>query len=163
IGDAAFQLGDIYEGKNYKQYKRSALYYERCFQWKSHLGHEARIRAARIYDKQLMDRSKAKELYTDVTTHDTDSKRIEEAKKRLPELPTRKEPPALLPRAREAPLQFHLGAQPKLQVALAGSAGFLPKLMSQRRDQFARHVGTSRADRGRGQGDHGRRYGAMDK
>jgi hypothetical protein len=90
IGDAAFQLGDIYESKACKQYLRAALYYERCFQWKSHLGHEARIRAAHLYDKQLLDRTKAKQLYTDVTTHDTDTKRIEEAKKRLAELSSRK-------------------------------------------------------------------------
>jgi hypothetical protein len=90
IGDAAFQLGDIYESKACKQYLRAALYFERCFQWKSHEGHEARIRAARIYDKQLKDQTKAKELYRDVTTHDTDAKRIDEAKKRLADLSGRK-------------------------------------------------------------------------
>jgi hypothetical protein len=90
IGDAAFQLGDIYESKACKQYHRAALYYERCFQWKSFFGHDARIRAARIYDKQLKDQTKAKELYTAVTNNDTDIKRIDEAKKRLAELTNRK-------------------------------------------------------------------------
>src|SRR5262249_8150028 len=33
IGDAAYQLGDIYENRPYKQYRRAALFFERCFQW----------------------------------------------------------------------------------------------------------------------------------
>ena len=86
IGDAAFQLGEIYEGKTNHQYERAAAYFERCFQWKSGLGNEARLRAARIYDKQLTERGKAQELYRDITTHDTDPKRIQEAQKRLAEL-----------------------------------------------------------------------------
>jgi TolA-binding protein len=86
IGDAAFQLGDLYEGKTNHQYERAAVYFERCFQWNSGLGHEARLRAARIYDKQLHERGRAQELYKDVTTHDTDQKRIQEAQKRLAEL-----------------------------------------------------------------------------
>jgi hypothetical protein len=86
IGDAAFQLGDLYEGKNNHQFERAAVYYERCFQWNSGLAHEARLRAARIYDKQLHERGRAQELYKDVTTHDTDQKRIQEAQKRLAEL-----------------------------------------------------------------------------
>jgi TolA-binding protein len=86
IGDAAFQLGEIYEGKTNQQYERAAAYFERCFQWKSGLANEARIRAARIYDKHLTERGKAQELYRDVTTHDTEPKRIQEAQKRLAEL-----------------------------------------------------------------------------
>jgi len=86
IGDAAFQLGDIYEGKTNHQYRRAAVYFERSFQWNSGMAHEARLRAARIYDKQLHERGRAQELYKDVTTHDTDQKRIQEAQKRLAEL-----------------------------------------------------------------------------
>jgi TolA-binding protein len=86
IGDAAFQLGDIYESRNYHQYRRAAQYFERSFQWNSGMVHEARLRAARIYDKNLAERGRAQELYRDVTTHDTDQKRIQEAQKRLAEL-----------------------------------------------------------------------------
>lgn len=86
IGDAAFQLGDIYESRNYRQYRRAAHYFERSFQWNSGMAHEARLRAARIYDKQLSERGRAQELYRDVTTHDTDQKRIQEAQKRLADL-----------------------------------------------------------------------------
>ena len=86
IGETAFQLGDIYESKANHQYERAAIYFERSFQWNSGMSHEARLRAARIYDKQLHERGKAQELYKDVTTHDTDQKRIQEAQKRLQEL-----------------------------------------------------------------------------
>lgn len=86
IGDAAYQLGDIYEGRSYKQYRRSAHYYERAFQWNPTTQRDARMKAARLYDRQLVDRSRARELYNQIITHDTDPKRIAEAQKRLNEL-----------------------------------------------------------------------------
>jgi TolA-binding protein len=86
IGDTAYQLGDIYESKAYKQYRRAAHYFERSFQWNPNSQLDARMRAARIYDKNLMDRNRAAELYREVTTHETDAKRVQEATKRLTEL-----------------------------------------------------------------------------
>jgi TolA-binding protein len=90
IGDAAYQLGDIYECKAYKQYRRAAHYFERCFQWNPNTHWDARLRAARLYDKQLAERVRAMELYRDVTTHETDEKRRQEAQKRLSELSAKK-------------------------------------------------------------------------
>jgi TolA-binding protein len=86
IDDAAYQLGDIYEGKAYRQYRRAAAYFERCFQWNQNTQFEARLRAARIYDKALLDRSRARELYQEVLNHETDPRQLDEAKKRLTEL-----------------------------------------------------------------------------
>lgn len=86
ISDAAYMLGDIYESKAYKQFRRAAAYYERCFQWNPKTQFDARIRAARLYDKQLNERASAIKLYREVTTHETDSKRYQEATKRLAEL-----------------------------------------------------------------------------
>jgi hypothetical protein len=86
IDDAAYMLGDLYEGKAYKQYPRAAQYFERCFQWNPNTQFDARLRAARLYDKLLQDRNRAVELYREVTTHETDPKRIQEAKARLTEL-----------------------------------------------------------------------------
>src|SRR5208282_5892826 len=86
IDDAAYQLGDIYESRAYKQYRRAAQYFERCFQWNTNTQFDARLRAARLYDKYLQERSHAMELYRDVTTHETDPKRIAEAEKRISEL-----------------------------------------------------------------------------
>ncbi len=85
IDEAAYQLGDIYE-RHYKQYPRAALYFERCFQWNSNTQFDARLRAARIYDKNLQDRERAKVLYKEVTTHEVDPNWIKEAKARLTEL-----------------------------------------------------------------------------
>jgi hypothetical protein len=86
ISDAAFQLGDIYESKAFHQFGRAAAYYERCFQWNPKTQFDARLRAARLYDRQLNERNRAIELYREITTHETDAKRIAEAQKRLVEL-----------------------------------------------------------------------------
>ena len=86
ISDVAFMLGDIYESKAYKQYYLAVEYYQRCYQWNSKTTHEARLRAARIYDKNLQNRMKAIDLYKEVTTHETDPRRIQEAQRRITEL-----------------------------------------------------------------------------
>jgi tetratricopeptide (TPR) repeat protein len=86
IADTAYQLGDIYESRAYKQYKRSAVYFERCFQWNPNTQFDARLRAARVYDRNLNERGHAVDLYREVVTHETDPKRIQEAQKRLTEL-----------------------------------------------------------------------------
>jgi len=86
IGDAAYQLGDIYESRAYKQYRLAAEYYERCFQWNPTTQMDARLRAARLYDRNLIKRERARELYQEVITHDTDPKRRQEAQRRLNEL-----------------------------------------------------------------------------
>lgn len=86
IDDVAYRLGELYEGKAYKQYKRSAVYYQRCFQWNPKTHFDARIRAARIYDRVLMDRAQATQLYEEVLSHETDPAMEQEAKKRLADL-----------------------------------------------------------------------------
>jgi TolA-binding protein len=90
IDDAAYQLGDIYESSAYKQYRRAAQYFERCFQWNVNTQFDARLRAARLYDKYLQERTRAIELYREITTHETDPKRIAEAQKRLTDLSAKK-------------------------------------------------------------------------
>lgn len=86
IGDAAYQLGDLYEKKPYVQYRRAAAYFERTFQWNPTTRTDARMRAARLYDRFLQERPRAIELYREVTSHETDPKRMAEAEKRLQEL-----------------------------------------------------------------------------
>jgi TolA-binding protein len=90
IGDTAFQLGDIYESKAYQQYRRAAQYFERCFQWNPTTNMEARLRAARLYDRKLNERGRAMELYRDITSHETDPRAVQEAQKRLTELSAKK-------------------------------------------------------------------------
>ena len=87
IAEAAYHLGDIYE--NYRprpQYERAAAYYERSFQWNKASATDARLRAARIYDRDLKMLDKAKESYRAVMNHDTNPARVAEAEKRLTEL-----------------------------------------------------------------------------
>lgn len=86
ISDAAYQLGDIYESSAYKHYRRAATYFERCFQWNPTTHFDARLRAARIYDRNLLDRKRAMEIYKEVTVTETDPARIQEAVRRMKEL-----------------------------------------------------------------------------
>lgn len=86
IAEVAYQLGDLYEGRAYKQYDRAAKYYERSVQWVKGSRTDARLRAATLYDRQLNERAKAIELYRDEIAHDIDAERIKVAEKRLAEL-----------------------------------------------------------------------------
>ena len=86
ISDVAFMLGDIYESNAYRQYYRAVEYFQRCFQWNTKTNHDARLRAARLYDRHLNNRTKAIELYREVVSKDTDPGRHREAEKRIAEL-----------------------------------------------------------------------------
>jgi TolA-binding protein len=86
IADVAYQLGEIYEGRGYRQYDRAAKYFERSFQWVKGSRTDARFRAAVLYDRYLNNRTKAIELYRLEIAHDTDSDRIRQAERRLAEL-----------------------------------------------------------------------------
>ncbi len=90
IAEAAYQLGDIYEDYRPRpQYLRAAAYYERSIQWNKAGNTDARLRAARLYDRQLKMYDKAKEMYKAVLNNDTDANRVAEAEKRLTEISRR--------------------------------------------------------------------------
>jgi TolA-binding protein len=86
IDEAAYHLGDIYESRNYHQYQRAALYYERTYQWNMKTATDARLRAAHLYEKQLNDRAKALEIYRMIVQQETDPRRHEEATRKVAEL-----------------------------------------------------------------------------
>jgi hypothetical protein len=86
ISDVAYQLGDIYEGPANQQYRRAAAYFERCFQWNPRTHFDARLRAARLYDRQVNNRGRAAEIYREIITHETDDRRREEAQRRIQEI-----------------------------------------------------------------------------
>lgn len=86
ISRAAYCLGDIYESKAYKQHRLAAEFYVRCVQWNPKTTMDARLRAARLFDYEVKDRTRAIELYKEITTHEADPKHIAEANKRLEEL-----------------------------------------------------------------------------
>ncbi len=83
IGLVAYQLGDLYEGRAYQQYRRAAAYFERSYQWAKTAQSDARLRAARIYDRVLNERNQAIQLYKQVLSHDIDETRRREAQERL--------------------------------------------------------------------------------
>jgi tetratricopeptide (TPR) repeat protein len=86
ISDTAYQLGDLYDGRAYKMPRRAALYFERCYEWNPRTHFDARIRAARIYDRTLNSQAKAAGIYRQIITVETNDKHIEEAKRRLSEI-----------------------------------------------------------------------------
>ena len=86
IADVAYELGDLYEGRAFRQYDRAAAYFERSAQWRKGGRTDAILRAARLYDKQLNERAKAIELYRQEIASDTEPTRLKEAEKRLGEL-----------------------------------------------------------------------------
>jgi hypothetical protein len=90
ISNTAFQLGELYESKAFKQQARAAAYYERCFEWNPRTHFDARIRSARLYDRQLNQRDKAAAIYKDIVSHETNEAQIEEARRRLQELSARR-------------------------------------------------------------------------
>jgi tetratricopeptide (TPR) repeat protein len=88
LSETALHLGDIYESRAFKQYRRAATYYERSFQWNPQTTNDSRLRAARLYDRVLLDRSKAVQFYREEMNHTADPRRLDEARKRLTELGT---------------------------------------------------------------------------
>jgi TolA-binding protein len=86
ISDTAYQLGDLYENRAYKMPRRAAIYFERCYEWNPRTHFDARLRAARLYDRTLNNRGKAAEIYRQIITTETDDVRIEEAKRRLADI-----------------------------------------------------------------------------
>jgi tetratricopeptide (TPR) repeat protein len=91
IAEAAYHLGDVYEHYRPRpQFERAAAYFERSFQWNKASATDARLRAAKIYDRDLKMLDKAKELYRAVMNHDTNPGRVDEAEKRLKELSERR-------------------------------------------------------------------------
>lgn len=90
ISDTAYQLGDIYESKTFKQYDHAAIYFERCFQWNPKTHFDARLRAARLYERYQSERGHALDIYREIITHETDHKRVEEAQRKVNELSKKK-------------------------------------------------------------------------
>ncbi|MCX7700407.1 MAG: tetratricopeptide repeat protein [Gemmataceae bacterium] len=89
IVEAAYALGELYESRAFRQFERAAAYYERSVQWDPTTRSDARLRIARIYDRDLRDRARAIEWYRQVIEHDPSPSRRQEAQRRLNELTPR--------------------------------------------------------------------------
>ena len=86
IDDAAFRLGEIYEGWYYNDFTQAVVCFERCFQWNPKTEYPAYYKAAKLYDEKLLMRDKAVELYRKVISSDLDKGHVSEALNRLKEL-----------------------------------------------------------------------------
>lgn len=86
ISEAAFRLGEIYEGWYYEDFEKAAVAYERAFQWNPKTILPAKFRAARLYDEKLMRRDKAVELYKQVVLENLYKDDTHRAAKRVLEL-----------------------------------------------------------------------------
>jgi len=83
IDDAAYYLGRCYEKKYFKDYRRAITWYQRCFEWNPQTAFDPRYRIARIYDVKLEQRDKALRFYHLVVRDGSQSKRVEEAQRRI--------------------------------------------------------------------------------
>jgi tetratricopeptide (TPR) repeat protein len=98
IDDAAFRMGEIYEGWYFEDPVRAVQCYERCFQWSPRTEYPAIFNTAKLYDEKLMQRDKAVELYNKViqqqqTYQNQKPEHVDFAVRRLTELkPIRQAP-----------------------------------------------------------------------
>jgi len=86
LDDACYYLGDIYSSKYFEQYRRSVAFYERVFWYDPATNYPARLKAALVYEKQLNDHERAKQLFQDVLQRHTDPAQTREARRHLDKL-----------------------------------------------------------------------------
>jgi hypothetical protein len=86
LDDACYYLGEIYSSKYFEQYRRSVGYYERVFWYDPATNYPARLKAALVYEKQLNDHERAKQLFQDVLQRHTDPAQTREARRHLEKL-----------------------------------------------------------------------------
>ncbi|KPJ62672.1 MAG: hypothetical protein AMS15_03215 [Planctomycetes bacterium DG_23] len=87
--DAAFRLGEIYEGFYFRDYHAAAKYYEACFRWNPNTEYAARLEAAKCHYKHTKNFAKAAELYEETAQNSPISENRLEARKKLEEMRSR--------------------------------------------------------------------------
>jgi TolA-binding protein len=83
IDDAAFRMGEIYQGWYFEDWARAVQSYERCWQWSTQTEYPAVFNAAKIYDEKLKNRMKAAELYNRVVAESKNNDHVRQAQDRL--------------------------------------------------------------------------------
>ena len=84
--DAAYELADISEGIDFKDYEGAVYYYVRCYELNPNTDRPARYMAARIYDKYLRDYKEAIRNYEMALKTCENKRLLRIANKRLDEL-----------------------------------------------------------------------------
>ena len=83
VGDAAFQIAEIYAGSYFHDYESAAEYYIKSYQLNPYIKQPALLRAAEMYDKMLTDYEKAKTIYRQASLYGPDAKSRKKAQDRL--------------------------------------------------------------------------------
>jgi len=86
VDDAAFRLGEIYDGFYFRDYHAAAKYYEACFRWNPNTEYPARLRAAKSHYKHTKNFPKAAELYKETMENSPISENQLKARKKLEEM-----------------------------------------------------------------------------
>ena len=83
VGDAAFNIAEIYAGIYFHDYESAAKYYIKSYQLNPYIKQPALLRAAEMYDKMLTDYEKAKTIYRQASLYGPDAKSRKKAHDRL--------------------------------------------------------------------------------
>ena len=83
VGDAAFQIAEIYAGGSFHDYESAAKYYIKSYQLNPYIKQPALLRAAEMYDKMLTDYERAKAIYRQASLYGSDAKSRKKAQDRL--------------------------------------------------------------------------------
>lgn len=83
VGDAAFQIAEIYASSNFHDYESAAKYYIKSYQLNPYIKQPALLRAAEMYDKMLTDYERAKAIYQQAALYSPDAKSRKKAQARL--------------------------------------------------------------------------------
>lgn len=89
VGDAAFEIAEIYESGYFGDYESAAKYYIKSYQLNPHIEQPALLNAAEIYERKLADMNKAKAIYKQAALYSYDEKIRKKAQNRLSELEMR--------------------------------------------------------------------------
>lgn len=83
VGDAAFDIAEIYASGYFSDYESAARYYIKSYQLDPYIGRPALLMAAEMYDKRLADYNKAKAIYKQAAQYSPDEKSRRKANERL--------------------------------------------------------------------------------
>jgi tetratricopeptide (TPR) repeat protein len=83
VGDAAFEIAEIYAGSYFHDYESAAKYYIKSYQLNPYIKQPALLSAAETYDKMLADHERAKAIYQQAALYSPDAKSRKKAQARL--------------------------------------------------------------------------------
>lgn len=83
VGDAAFEIAEIYAGGYFYDYESAAKYYIKSYQLNPYIEHPVLLKAAELYDKMIADHERAKAIYRQAALYSPDAKSRKKAQKRL--------------------------------------------------------------------------------